>query len=619
MEKKERGAGSGGDFIRRLPEVLLLDILARLDVESLCSAAPACRALRSSASRALASIPALDLSGFSPSTQILNRVLGDNKILRSLTLDCSKLDDSSVEIFARENLQELVLLKCSLFTSFFSTAIGERCPNLRLLTLEMVCRGELESPRTFKKALAQMLKGCLYLESLCIKFQRQYPGQVDYESVQLVLPKTIRSLLLQPISDWQAKLLILDIGVDRNSDASSADVGISSLRPMDFRLRSLSLVLNRITDELLISIADNLHHLAELCLEDKPLEEPSLHYDLTNSGLQSLASSRNLTRLSLTRSKQFCPATFRRVNDVGILLLTEGCEGLESVRLGGFSKVTDAGYVSILHSCKKLKRFEVVNAAFLSDLAFHDLADAPISLVEVRLVSCNLLTSESVVSLSSCRGLEVLDLSGCKSIADAGLNSIAKLCKLTTLDLRGADITDSGLSALGGGSSPIASLCLRGCKRISDRGVDRLLRSSGCVISRTLSTLDLGFLPGVSDRAIAAIVEVCREITELCLRHCFFLTDASMEALSSMEEYGAGISLRRLDIYNCSGLSIDSLRLLDRPRFRGLRWLGVGGTRLSAEGKDRLMEISGHRPGLRICFSGCEMGCKDGWQFHEDL
>ncbi|XP_010928168.1 F-box protein At-B [Elaeis guineensis] len=616
MAKVVRGCGDGG-LIESLPQSLVLEILGRLDLESLCSVAPVCKALRFSVSQALSTISTIDLSEFSPTVQILNRVLANNRMLRSLTLDCARLDDSSIEVFAKEHLQELVLLKCFMFSSYIFTAISRKCPNLRLLSLEMIRPCELDSPDDCNNSIAEMLKGCLCLESLCIKFHVQYDGPSDLEFIQLILPKTIRVLLLQPISDWQAKLLVLKAGADRDSTASLAGPGSSFLRPNCNGLQSLSLVLNKIKDELLIAVASSLPQLVELCLEDKPLEEPSLHNDLTNRGLQSLGSCRNLTSLSLTRSRQNFPATFRRVNDVGILLLSEGCRRLESVRLGGFSRVTDAGYVSFLYSCKNLKRFEVVNPFFLSDLTFHNLADATNSLVEVRLLSCNLVTSETVESLSLCRNLEVLDLSGCKSTADVGLISISKLCKLTTLDLGGADITDSGLAALGRGSCPIASLCLRGCKRITDRGLTQLLHQDG-IIRRTLSTLDLGYLPGLSDKGISIIAEVCREITNLSIRSCFFVTDASITVLGSMEGFeGKRRPLRKLDLYSCSGLSNASFWLLAPPFFRGLRWLGVGNTRLLAKSKDRFVELSRDRPGLTICANGCEMGCKDGWQCHE--
>lgn len=437
------------------------------------------------------------------------------------------------------------------------------------------------------------------MQSLSLKFQLQYPGTVYFDSFWLALPKTIKALILQPVSNRQARIPMSG----NTKNAALNYVG----------LRSLSLVLDVITDELILSLTSNLPNLTELCLEDNPPEQPTLHEDLTNNGLQFLSFCHNLIRLYLTRDKQW---TFQRVNDMGMLLLAEGCRKLESVRFGGFSKVTDAGYASVIHSCKNLKRFEVTHALNLSDLAFHDLANSASSLAEVRLMSCNLLTSETAVSLSSCKRLGVLDLSVCRSIADSGLVSISELQNLTTLDLQGADITDAGLSALGNTSSPISSLCLRGCKRITDNGICQMFHAN-TTISSNISTLDLGYLPRVTDRAIKVISESCRRITRLCLRSCFFITATSITRLGSADRFANGASvIRMLDLTHCNGISADGLRLFDRPYFRGLHWLGIGGTRMVPRGNGRIVELLAERPGLQICKDSCEMGCKNEWQYH---
>jgi Leucine Rich repeat len=437
------------------------------------------------------------------------------------------------------------------------------------------------------------------LQSLSLKFQLQYPGTAYFDSFWFALPKTIRALILQPVSNRQARIPISG----NTHKAGSNYVG----------LHSLSLVLDIITDELILSLTSNLPNLTELCLEDNPPEQPTLHEDLTNNGLQFLSFCHNLIHLYLTRDKEWA---FQRVNDMGLLLLAEGCRKLESVRLGGFSKVTDAGYASFIHSCKNLKRFEVVHGLYLSDLTFHDLANSASSLAEVRLVSCNLLTSEAAVSLSFCRKLGVLDLSGCRSIANHGLVSISHLQNLTTLDLAGADITDAGLFALAGTTSSISSLCLRGCKRISDYGICQMFHAN-TKISLNISTLDLGYLPRVTDRTIKVISESCKRITRLCLRSCFFITNTSITRLGSVDRFENGACLiRMLDLTYCNGISADGLRLFDRPYFRGLHWLGIGSTRMVPRGNGRIVELLVERPGLRICKDNCEIGCNNGWQYH---
>ena len=454
------------------------------------------------------------------------------------------------------------------------------------------------------------------MQSVCLKIRGAEFDAVFFRSIEHFLPKTLKILKLQPVIEQDAIHFIHELRANQNN-LETAESGIPfSLVSPGFKLQSLALVLDIISDQLISSITDSLPFLTELHLEDRPTKEPSPFHDLTNGGLQSLRFCCHLTDVSLIRSRQNLPVYFRRVNDMGMFLLSEGCKLLESVRLGGFCRVSDAGFASILHSCRHLKKFEVRNASLLSDLAFHDLTGAPCSLVEVKLSSLSLITSETVQKMASSRRLEVLDLFGCRSIADSSLSSITCLDKLTTLNLGGGDITDRGLSVLSQGYSPITHLCLRGCKRVTDKGVSLLFHGCG-VISKTLTVLDLGNMPGISDKAILTIAAVGTGITELCIRYCFHVTDSSMEALATKRRLQDGSKpLQRLDLFHCSGLSVKSLESLKWHSFQALKWIGLGHTCLSGKGNDILTEICHERPWLTLCLDGCEMGCHDGWHFH---
>ncbi|GMY30716.1 F-box protein At-B isoform X1 [Fagus crenata] len=594
--------------------VMIKEVLLKLDVETLCSVACVSISLRFSVSQALHLLSTLNLSACSPDAHTLAHILCRcSSDLKSLTINCLRLDDSSVRIFLGPHLQELNMLSCSLLSYPLLASIGETCPDLRVLMLELA---EQDSLEVFKSNLVRMLTGCLYLESLCLKIRGTDVGESVFQSIELFLPKTVRILKLQPLLEQDGIRLITKLQVDRTS-SETADFGIifSALTPR-FPLQCLSLVLDIISDDLIILITNSLPLLIELDLEDRPHKEPLLNNDLTNNGLQSLGSCHHLTSLSLIRSRRNHQVSFKRINDMGMFLLSEGCKGLELVRLSGFSKVSDAGFASILHSCQRLKKFEVRNALFLSDLAFHDLTGVHCSLVEVRLLSCSLLTSETVKKLACCSSLEVLDLHGCRSIADSCLRSISCLHRLTSLNLAGADVTDYGISFLGQGSSPITRLCLRGCKRVTDEGLSLLFHGGG-TIGKSLSALDLGHMPGISDKAVLTIAKVGVGITELCIRNCLYVTDSSMEALAVKRGFQDGSkSLRRLDIFKCTGLSVDSFKSLKRPLFPGLHWLGIGNTRLTSKGNAFLTEICQERPWLTLCLDGCEMGCHDGWQFH---
>ncbi|CAK9157809.1 unnamed protein product [Ilex paraguariensis] len=431
------------------------------------------------------------------------------------------------------------------------------------------------------------------------------------------LPGTVKVLKLQPMLERDAIHLIRGLRDDTNFLETSTSFSIPLCpRSPSCALQHLTLALDVISDELIILIVNSLPLLVELDIEDRPSKEPSAPRDLTNRGLQSLCFCQHLTDLSVVRSRQNSPVSFKRINDMGMFLLSENCRGLQSVTLGGFSTVSDAGFSAILHSCQNLKKFEVRNASLLSDLAFHDISRAVCSLLEFRLLACNLITSEAVEKLASSKILEVLDLCGCRSVADGCLSYISCLNTLSTLNLKGADITDSGLAIIGRGNSPIACLCLSGCKRVTDKGIALLLDGGG-MVSKTLSYLDLGYMPGISDRAILTISAEAQAVTELCIRYCFSVTDVSLKTLALEERYKGGSKLlRKLDLCNCLGLSAEAVGLLKKPSFRGLRWLGVGLTRLASK-RDAFAEISRERRWLTVCFDGCEVGCHDGWQYHE--
>ncbi|ONL99518.1 F-box protein At-B [Zea mays] len=128
-EKKPRAAGDGDGLVERLPEALLVEVLARVDVDGACSAAASCRSLYSAANAVLPALTSIDLSAFAPSNAILSRILAGNGAVRSLTVNCSILDDSAASVIARGSLHNLLLLKCSFSMSFF-VALGGACHDL---------------------------------------------------------------------------------------------------------------------------------------------------------------------------------------------------------------------------------------------------------------------------------------------------------------------------------------------------------------------------------------------------------------------------------------------------------------------------------------------------------
>ncbi|PHT77563.1 hypothetical protein T459_21085 [Capsicum annuum] len=451
-------------------------------------------------------------------------------------------------------------------------AIGERCPNLRSLLIEFA---GCDAPELFKRKLAEMLQKVPLLELLSITIRGTSRDVFDVRPLGQFLPPSLKKLKLQ---QTDARLFVLWLDAVRKI-------------PL-FNLQSLSLVLDLISDDLLITVVHSLPHLVELDLEDRPFTLSSVG-DLTNIGLQALKFCECLIALSIVRS----------------------CKRLESVKLGGFAKVTEAGYSSILYSCRNLKKFEVLTSPLLSDSVIDNMTGVARSVVELRLSSCSLLTSEALEHLSSFRKLEVLDTSGCERIGDQAPFYISKVTTLTRLNLAKACITDVGLALLRAGDLPIVQLCIRKCEKVTDMGIKSFFHADG-KICKTLSVLDVGYIPKITDAAIFTIATAAKALTDLSLRFCNGVTDAAVQMLMDRPNHNSS-QLQMLDLCSCRGLSAEAILLpLPLYAFHRLRWLGIGLTDIVAK-RGIFSAICEARPRLVVCGVCCDFGCCDGWQWHK--
>jgi hypothetical protein len=153
-----------------LPGAVVATILSRLDVRSLVLAAAACRGLRTCASHALAILPSFNLlvrtpvtralAFVSPSSQpqltetnaivvsvvwwlkevaltldMLRPLLPPNQSLRSLRLDCARMEDAAIVCLARPSLHELILLNCDSISGRLLGELGTTCRDLRYCML----------------------------------------------------------------------------------------------------------------------------------------------------------------------------------------------------------------------------------------------------------------------------------------------------------------------------------------------------------------------------------------------------------------------------------------------------------------------------------------------------
>ncbi|CAI9104758.1 OLC1v1003510C6 [Oldenlandia corymbosa var. corymbosa] len=523
-----------------------------------------------------------------------------NPYLRTLQLDCSRLDDASLNLVVRPSLTELSLYNCGDFTGKILSFIGNTCKDLRCLYLSSLA--ERRGRSIDVTDLEELLLGCSQLETLVLIFDVSMFARHNFARAWALAPSKLLSLELGFISSIMVtELLCPAVPPHQLSHQTRASIFPG--------LQKLCLSVDYITDTMVCTISETLASLTHLDLRDSPIMEPRVSFDLTNIGLQQINPHGKLKHLSLVRNQEIFPTFFKRVNDLGILLMADKCSSMESISLGGFCQVTDTGFKTLLHSCVNLYKLRVSRGTHLTDLIFHDITATSLSLTHVSLRWCNLLTNFAVVRLAANSRLTVLDLRDCRNLGDDALRAISVLSRLKTLLLDGCDISDMGLCHLSKGrSGSLVSLSVRGCKRLTDKCISVLFDDCS---NQELRELDLSNISNLSDAGILLLAKSHIPLFELRLRQCPLIGDTSVMALASMkiDENGwHSSSLRLLDLYNCGGITQLAYRWLKKPYFPRLRWLGVTGT----VNRDHMDALTRNRPFLHVNYRGEELG-KDHW------
>ncbi|WVY97157.1 hypothetical protein V8G54_029308 [Vigna mungo] len=610
MESKEETAGAGEASLDGLPSALVATVMTKLDIASICSLASTSSVFRSCARHILSFLPSFNLLDTAPSGDMLRPLLPPNPYLTTLKLDCSRLDDSAIAFLLKPSLQDLSLHNCADFSGRLLSEIGNRCKDLRSLYLGSVA--EKRGRAIHISDLEELLSGCSHLEALILMFDVSLFLRHNFARVWASASEKLTSLEIGYISSVTVtELLSPNLGSHLPSNPVQPSVLPS--------IQKLCLNVDYITDAMIGTISKGLMFLTHLDLQDAPLIEPRVTFDLTNAGLQQINQLGRLKHLSLVRSQEFLITYFRRVNDLGLLLMADKCANMESICLGGFCRVTDTGFKTILHSCTRLYKLKVTHGTHLTDLVFHDISATSLTLTHVSLRRCNLLTNHAVLSLASNKGLKILDLRDCRSLGDEALLAIGTLPRLKILLLDGSDITDAGLLYLRASViSSLYALSLRGCKRLTDKCITALF--NGCCVLE-LRELDLSNLPNFSDNGVLLLAKSRIPFFELRMRQCPLVGDTAVMALASMliDEAKHGSSLRLLDLYNCGGITALAFRWLKKPYFPRLKWLGVTGN----VNIDMVVDaLARSRPFLHVASHGEELGAdpydtSDGLYTHD--
>ena len=171
---------------------------------------------------------------------------------------------------------------------------------------------------------------------------------------------------------------------------------------------------------------------------------------------------------------------------------------------------------------------------------------------------CRKLTNEACgVITHFCPNLICVDLSYCSNIDDTGIKILANgLLKLQSIILTYTNVGDTGVTALVRQCKQIELLNLEVCKRVTDKGIQNIARTSklklkhlnigGCIkisnISfqivgehlKNLMSLNLAGCDSLIDFDVEDVCKNCLILEQLSLRACWRLTDDAARHIANL-------------------------------------------------------------------------------------
>lgn len=215
-------------------------------------------------------------------------------------------------------------------------------------------------------------------------------------------------------------------------------------------------------------------------------------------------------------------------------------------------------------------------------------------------------TDNELIQLAECRSLRSLDLTGCKEITRRGLTNFSLTPgKIKTLILNDCPrITNNFFSYIVHFHN-LEKLSLRGCFRISDRGIDALTSLKHLLhldisvhATETASDSPKSECPTVTNTALKTLARMTL-LETLEIEQCREITDEGILLLAT---------LRNLTCLNLSDTGLTNRGLQILRHFLELKNLKIGGTDVSES--EILHQLSSSAPPL-TCLNVSRLGVSD--------
>jgi len=214
-------------------------------------------------------------------------------------------------------------------------------------------------------------------------------------------------------------------------------------------------------------------------------------------------------------------------------------------------------FLDSIQASKSLKRVHLINAGISGEEI--DLSrPCTFNLLSLGLPGCMELNNDVLCHLSyTSPKLQVLDVSYCPGIDDAGISVVAQVCpNLVQLIAKGCPcITDVSIEAIAGHCNMLQCLNVCGCElprpagNITDVAVQRIAEK--CF---DLCQLNVKSCQGVTDLGISAIATNCVKLTHLNICGCLGISDVSVKLVATFCN-----DLKSLEMSECLRITRDSI------------------------------------------------------------
>ncbi|KAJ8003057.1 hypothetical protein DPEC_G00165400 [Dallia pectoralis] len=297
-------------------------------------------------------------------------------------------------------------------------------------------------------------------------------------------------------------------------------------------------------------LASKCHSLSSISLWD------SCH--LSDVAFKAIAKVSDLTEFSVDGNS--------RMTDVSWRALCRRSPRLTRLHAADCPRMTDTS-LKYMGTLRNLLYLNISCCSRVSDMGTRYLTEGPSAskLRELNLGHCSRISDLCIMRLvQKCSKLNHLSVCYCENMTDSALEWLASCSSLLSLDISGCNVTDQGLTALGGNPG-LKKLVASECVLITDVGIEELCRQV-----RDLEELDVSQCVSLSDQAIKSLSFYCRSVVTLQMPGCPKMTDMAIQYLT-----GVGHYLRGLDISGCVLLTDRTARFLQRgcPQLNNIKML----------------------------------------------